>query len=602
MKFEVKNLVSGYMSENGFIRVIRNLSFDVTPGELLGISGESGSGKTTLLLSLFNALSSPGYIKSGTVEIDGENIFKMDEEKLRKIRGEKISFVPQGSQNSLNPVKKILAQFKDIIESHDISMGMNDIERVLDIVHLDSSVLYRYPHEISGGMKQRIIIAMALIYSPKIIIMDEPTTGLDVLVQYEILNTIKEIQKTLSIAIIFVTHDITLLFQIADRVMVLYSGEILEIGPYDALLYHSKHPYTRLLLDSIPTMIKSIDSLTPVPGEPPNFNSKINGCVFSTRCPFVKDECKKEQPEERVIDNTTFRCIRYPEWMDEQRNKQSINTVKNDKESEINSKEHILEIKDVVKRFEVKGKSKEKYLEVLKGINLYLNRGEIVGLVGASGSGKSTIANILLRMINVTSGKILFKGNDVTKIKGKNLKDYRKEVQIVFQDPYSSLDPTHNIDWHIRRPLILRKEHNVDQKIDEILTELSLVPPSAFREKMPHELSGGLRQRAYLARALATSPSILVADEPVSMLDASIKATILELFKQLRNTRNLSILYITHDLSTVSYLTDRLYIIEDGKIVESGKTSDILKAPQHPYTQKLIKAAPDPYIRIAGSG
>lgn len=259
----------------------------------------------------------------------------------------------------------------------------------------------------------------------------------------------------------------------------------------------------------------------------------------------------------------------------------------------------ILELDGMVKRFDLNGrKNKQKYVEVLHGISLHLNEGEIVGLVGASGSGKSTIANILVRELNATSGKMFFKGKDVTKSKGKALKEYRKNVQMVFQDPYSSLDPTHNLEWHVRRPLILRHEKNVDQVIDEILTELSLVPTAEFRRKMPYELSGGLKQRAYVARALASGPSVLIADEPVSMLDASIKATILELFKKLRNDRHLSILYITHDLSTVNYITDRLYIIQDGNIVESGKTSDVINSPNHPYTKKLIEAAPDPYKRI----
>lgn len=600
----MKNLVSGYISDKGYIRVIRNLTFEVKEGEILGISGESGSGKTTLLYSLFNALSMPGYIKSGSVEIDGKNIFEMKDEELRKIRGEIISFVPQGSQNSLNPVKKIIGQFKDIIESHERSMGMEDIKRVLNIVHLDEEILNRYPHEISGGMKQRVIIAMALLYSPKLIIMDEPTTGLDVLVQYEILKTIKEIQKNLSLSIIFVTHDIALLFQIADRIMVLYGGDVMEIGPYNELLNNVKHPYTKLLLNSIPTMSKHLEKLDSLPGEPISFANKPPGCIFSTRCPFVKEVCKVKYPEERIVGNSTFRCERYPEWKKEyayletkkaEVKMQNVSTIATGDEKLT----HILEVENLVKRFYVHDrKSKQKYVEVIHGVNMYLNEGEIVALVGASGSGKSTIANLLLRELNSTSGKILFKGEDITHIKGRKLKEYWRNVQMVYQDPYSSLDPTHDIEWHIKRPLVIRHEKNVDQTIDQILTELSLVPTADFRKKMPHELSGGLKQRVYIARALATSPSVLIADEPVSMLDASTKASILELFKFLMKSRNISILYITHDLSTVSYVADRIYIIKDGNIVESGRTSDVLHSPKDPYTLKLIEAAPDPYRRI----
>lgn len=317
MKFEVRNMISGYLSESGFVKIIDDLSFELMDGEILGISGESGSGKTTLLYSIFNSLSYPGYILEGKVEIDNRDMFKMTEEELRKVRGEFISFVPQGTQNSLNPVKKIIDQFLDIIESHEREMNTEDLHRVLDIVHLGYDVLYRYPHEISGGMKQRVIIAMALLYSPKIIIMDEPTTGLDVLVQYEILKTIKEIQKKLSLSIIIVTHDISVLFQISDRVLVLYGGNIMEMGSYKALLTDAKHPYTKLLLDSIPTMSKSINKLNPIPGEPLNFSEKPKGCVFSARCPFVINECRERRPILIEEDGTKFSCIRYPDWKKE---------------------------------------------------------------------------------------------------------------------------------------------------------------------------------------------------------------------------------------------------------------------------------------------
>lgn len=317
MKYEVKNLVSGYLSETGFVKIIDDLSFELNDGEILGVSGESGSGKTTLLYSIFNSLSYPGYVLGGSVEIDNRDIFAMKEEELRKVRGEYISFVPQGTQNSLNPVKKIRDQFLDIIESHERPMTTEDLHRVLDIVHLHYDVLDRYPHEISGGMKQRVIIAMALLYSPKVIIMDEPTTGLDVLVQYEILKTIKDIQKNLSLSMIIVTHDISVLFQISDRVLVLYGGNIMELGPYKALLTDAKHPYTKLLLDSIPTMSKSINKLNPIPGEPLDFLEKPKGCVFSARCPFVTNECRERRPPLMEEDGSKFSCIRYPDWREE---------------------------------------------------------------------------------------------------------------------------------------------------------------------------------------------------------------------------------------------------------------------------------------------
>jgi len=316
---EVHNINIEYRSDNNnFVHICHDINFNLKKGEILGIAGESGSGKTTLISASINALPYPGVISSGTVEYNGQNILSMESEKLRKIRGVKISVVPQGSMDSLNPVKRIKNQFYDIIDSHDEKINRSDIEEMLEMVHLDKNVLDMYPHEISGGMKQRVIIAMSLLYKPDVVVMDEPTTGLDVLVQYDILKTIKSLQKRFSISIILVTHDISLLFEIADRIMVLYGGEILELGDYDKLLKDPHHPYTKLLLDSIPSMSRSIEKLASIPGEPINFNKKPKGCVFSPRCPYVKEKCKIQHPDILVDkDGTFYRCLRYPEWRSE---------------------------------------------------------------------------------------------------------------------------------------------------------------------------------------------------------------------------------------------------------------------------------------------
>ncbi len=310
----INKLNAGYLTNDGYIQIVNNVSFAVNKGEMLGIAGESGSGKTTLVSAILNALKYPGAINSGSVNFNGEDILKMSKEKLRTIRGIKISYVPQGSMDSLNPVKKIRDQFYDIIFSHDINISKNKLDSVLNIVNLESNVLDLYPHQISGGMKQRVIIAMSLLYNPDLIVMDEPTTGLDVLVQYEIVKTIKDIQNRLNLSIIFITHDIALLFEIADRIMVFYGGEILELGNYNLILSDPKHPYTKLLLGSIPTITKSVDKLYSIPGKPIDFIKRPVGCVFSPRCSYANEECFVKHPDLRELDGIYFRCLRYPEW------------------------------------------------------------------------------------------------------------------------------------------------------------------------------------------------------------------------------------------------------------------------------------------------
>jgi oligopeptide/dipeptide ABC transporter ATP-binding protein len=314
---KIKDLSAGYFTEQGFVEIVANTSFSLKKGELLGIAGESGSGKTTLVSAIMNALSYPGIIKSGKVEFDHQDLLKMKDEEIRKLRGVHISYVPQGSMDSLNPVKRIIDQFWDVVDSHEVDIKRKDVEEIIKIVHLDSDVLSRYPHEISGGMKQRVILAMSLMYKPDVVVMDEPTTGLDVLVQYEILKTIKELQKEFSLSLIFITHDISLLFEIADRVMVLYGGEIMEIGPYQSLLDDAKHPYTMLLLNSIPSIKRPINRLASIPGQPISFAKKPSGCLFSPRCPFVKDQCKLESIKLLEANDVEYRCIRYPKWREE---------------------------------------------------------------------------------------------------------------------------------------------------------------------------------------------------------------------------------------------------------------------------------------------
>lgn len=314
---EVKNLFAGYFTETGYSEIIKNVSFEVEKGEMIGIAGESGAGKTTLISAIYNSLIYPGNIESGTVFINGTNILEISGEKLRKMRGRDFSYAPQGSMDSLNPVKKIGDQFRDLIQSHGNNTTLEQVVSMLSSVGIEEKSLDRYPHELSGGMKQRIVIAMALILGPSLVILDEPTTGLDVLVQFDILTMIKKLQSHFDAAFILVTHDIALLFQIAEKILVIYAGKVMEYGKYEKLLRTPKHPYTRLLLESIPSISRPVEKLYSMEGEPISADQKIVGCVFASRCPFVRDECKTESPELVEDEGVKYACIRYPDWQKE---------------------------------------------------------------------------------------------------------------------------------------------------------------------------------------------------------------------------------------------------------------------------------------------
>lgn len=314
---EVKNISAGYITNAGYNEIIKNVSFEVERGEMVGIAGESGAGKTTLISVIYNSLFYPGHIANGEVLLNNRNIVEISGESLRKMRGKEIAYAPQGSMDSLNPVKKIWDQFRDLISSHGGHVKKDQVIALLSSVGIDESALDRYPHELSGGMKQRVVIAMALTYNPSLVILDEPTTGLDVMVQYDILNMIKKLQNTSNAAFIIVTHDIALLFQVAKKIFVLYAGKMMEYGDYKQLLNHPRHPYTRLLLESIPSISRPVEKLYSMKGEPPSAEQKLMGCVFSSRCPFAKEQCSKEVPEVIESDGVKYSCLRYPDWVEE---------------------------------------------------------------------------------------------------------------------------------------------------------------------------------------------------------------------------------------------------------------------------------------------
>ena len=529
----VKGLSVDYISEGADINAVQNVSFDIYPGEVFGLVGESGSGKSTVVQAMMRILPPPALISGGKVLINNQDIMTASPSDIIGFRWKQISIVMQSALNALNPVLSIREQINDVLVTHGGLTGedANDrAEELLSLVDLDSQRLDSYPHQLSGGMKQRVVIAIALAIMPPIIIMDEPTTALDVIVEREIISKIIELRKKLGFTILFITHDLNLLLEFVDRLAIMKNGEIVELDGVANIQKGGKHPYTKKLISSIPSASGQRE----------------------------KDLLSKP-------DSLSF------------------------------SKDPILEVKNLKKVFESPGLFNKNIIKAVDGVSFEVFKGEIIGLVGESGSGKSTIAKLITRLIRPSAGSIHLHGKNKQVTESRNVPlEYRKTVQMVFQDPFGSLNSVHTVYHHLARPLIrhgLKNRDEIFPYIVQLLEKVGLKPGKNFAEKFPHEMSGGERQRVAIARALSLEPQILVADEPTSMLDVSIRMEILEIFAKMRKENNLTVLFITHDLASARYLADRIIVLKNGMVIEENKSEDLIQNPVEVYTKQLIKAA-----------
>ncbi|WP_338598962.1 ABC transporter ATP-binding protein [Sulfolobus tengchongensis] len=606
---DVRELTAGYFTQNGLVVAVTNVNFNVKPNEIVAIAGESGCGKSTLAMAIYGLLKYPAVILKGHVYLNGKDILSMDKDKLRELRMKEFAYIPQFAMDALDPVTKIGDQMIRAALSHGVSESEAHklVKEKLEIVDLPPNVLNMYPMELSGGMRQRVVIATSILLNPSLIILDEPTTGLDVLVQYEILKDLKKIQRKLGISLLLISHDLSMLMMIADRVAIMYAGEIVEISQREELLKRPSHPYTMLLLNSLPSLIQRRKRLLSIPGNPPLMLSKVPiSCRFSDRCPFVMERCKDSHPALVSIgEGHNVRCLLHQERYTDLSNLSLPPDYYVEEEYIADDHEQgniVMKIENLSKTYFVRKKFVfTEAIDAVNNVSFDLKKYTITALIGGSGHGKSTIARILAGLVQQTSGKIYLLGEDVSEYRLRNSMWYKENVQMIFQDPYSSLDPRHNVMWHIERPLLIHKkvsdEKHLQTKISEILKSVGLKPPEKYLYKYPHELSGGERQRVAIARAIAVEPKVLIADEPVSMLDASLRAGILNLLKRFKSS-GMSILYITHDIATVSYIADEIMVIYRGKIVEKGKTDEVISNPSHEYTKRLIEAIPDPYKTI----
>ena len=529
----IKDLNVEYILKKGSHPAVKNISFQVEQGEIFGLVGESGSGKSTVVQALIRTLPPPAVITGGEVIIDKIDVLSLSAIEVKKYRWKQISIVMQSALNALNPVMTVEDQIKDVLEIHKNITGIKadeKVEQLLRLVDVSKENAKSYPHQLSGGMRQRIVIAIALALTPPLIIMDEPTTALDVIVEREILSKIIQLRKELDFTILFITHDLNLLLEFADRIAIMKDGEMIEMNTVEKIKKGGKHSYTKKLIGALP----------------------------SASGPRQKNLLPKPK---------------------------KLNF----------SKTPILEVQNLSKTFQGSGLFAKSEVEVVKNVNFEVFQGEIVALVGESGSGKSTIARLISRLIRPTSGNILLDGRNTRISEARKVPlEYRKAVQMVFQDPFASLNSVHTVYHHLSRPLTrqnLYDKKTISKMINQSLEEVGLSPGKDFAKKFPHEMSGGERQRVAIARALCIEPQVIIADEPTSMLDVSIRMEILEIFAKLRIEKNLTIIFITHDLASARYLADRILVLSKGTLVEQNKAEDLIQNPESSYTKKLVRAA-----------
>ncbi|NTJ11250.1 dipeptide ABC transporter ATP-binding protein [Rhizobium lusitanum] len=577
--------------------VLSDLNFTLVPGMILGLVGESGAGKSMIGRAISQFLPSGFAVTKGTLEFAGEDLVAMASERRRNLLGRDIAFIPQEPLSGLNPVLTVGQQMREHLLRIGLAPGEHWRQRALaefEAVHLPhgAALLGKYPHQLSGGMCQRILIAMAFASRPRLLIADEPTTALDVTIQARIVKLIAEMQKRDGTAVIFITHDLRLASQISDEIMVLYAGRPAERGPAKQLFSAPAHPYTRCLQLANPTISGERRGLYILPERMPGLRvlKDITGCRFASRCPNAVAACTEaEPPLAEIAPDHIAACIRtektpeiVPPPLAPARN---VETAKNYLQGEKLTKAYTVAWSPF---------NRNPKFRAVNGVDFTLGEGEFVGIVGESGSGKSSLARLVVGLDTATEGRLTLAGRDIT-ANGSSEKAYRRDhIQMVFQDPQSALNPRRQVGSIVTQAneasgLHASKRERMDRAA-ELLAEIGLPPDAAMR--FPSQLSGGQKQRVNIARALCSVPRILVADEIVSGLDVSVQAQLLDLLLKLRDEHGFSMMFISHDLSVVRYLCDRVLVMYRGEVVESGATETVFANPQHPYTQSLLASVP----------
>ncbi|MGH2891428.1 MAG: dipeptide ABC transporter ATP-binding protein [Solirubrobacteraceae bacterium] len=607
---DVHSLTTDIQLSRSVVHAVGNVDIAIETGETLGLVGESGCGKSMLGLSILGLLPPGGRIVDGSVKLDGRELVGLPDRALRELRGNQVAMIFQDSQSSLNPTKTIGEQVAEPVRLHRGASRKEAAARALEVLDLvglprPRERLDNYPHQLSGGLRQRVMIAIALSCEPKVLLADEPTTALDVTIQAQILALLDELKDRLGMATLLVTHDMGVVAGRADRISVMYAGRIVETGSTEDVFAGMRHPYTQALLGSIPRLTQdNRQTLVSIPGLPPDLVNPPPGCRFAARCRFATDQCREQEPPLDGADPAHLFACWHPVDGPAQAPKIAVSAPAA-VQAAASGDGHLLQITDAVREYPMTSgvlQRRTGSVKAVSGVSLHVAVGEALGLVGESGCGKTTLGKMIVGIEKPDGGRIALDGREVFRMRGGGLRRARRDLQMMFQDPYASLDPRMRVQAILREPLLIQKlggRRDQDQRIRRMLDEVGL--PANALERYPHEFSGGQRQRIALARALMLEPQVIVADEPVSALDVSIRSQVLNLMKRLQAEHRRASIVISHDLAVVKYLADRIAVMYLGKVVELGTGDDIYLRPAHPYTEALIKTipVPDPAVERA---
>ena len=609
---DIRDLHTDIEIRSGVVHALSGVDLHVNAGETLGIVGESGSGKTMTALSLMGLLPQGGSVSSGQIILDGQDLTKLALKEKRKLRGTKVGMIFQDPLTSLNPTMKIGLQVCEPLRVHEKLSKKEALERAVEILKRvgmprPEVVINNYPHQLSGGMRQRVMIAMALVCKPRILIADEPTTALDVTTQMQILDLIDELRDEYQMGVILITHDLGVVAGHTDRVAVMYAGRIVETAPTKTLFTEPKHRYTSSLMAALPERALAAGTkLFSIPGAPPSLTNLPVDCRFAARCLWATNECRAGYPDLSGDDTHTFSCFHPVQEGDESPAalQAKLDTQKNGDEAgaqqaPLVSSKVLLDVKEASREYESAGsgffKRDKGVVSAVDRVSITVKKGETYGLVGESGCGKSTMGRLIAGLERPSGGAIELDGRDLATLKGRDAVTIHRDVQMMFQDSYAAMDPRMRIDQILAEPMSIQKTGNARQiaeRIMEIIEQVGLT--EEILDRYPHEFSGGQLQRIGFARSLTLAPDLIVADEPVSALDVSVQAQVLNLMKDLQAELGLSYLFISHDLAVVQYMADRIGVMYLGRIVEEGPAKEVVENPKHPYTKALIDSIPVP--------
>jgi peptide/nickel transport system ATP-binding protein len=600
----LENLTVRLGSGAGSVCPVDGVSLEIQRGETFALLGESGCGKSMTALAMLRLLPQPGgQITRGHVYLDGADLTALPEMAMRRVRGGRIAMIFQEPMTSLNPVLTVGDQIGESLRQHHGMNGRAAGSRVLEL--LDAVGIpdvkrrqAEYPHQLSGGMKQRIMIAMALAGEPDLLVADEPTTALDVTIQAQVLELLQRLQRDTHMAILLISHDLGVVAGMADRVAVMYAGQLVEEATRDRFYAEARHPYSRRLFESLPDVGKRDHALSTIPGFVPHLDREFVGCRFADRCDRVWDYCRDHVPawssggeQHHVRCHLVDPAVRVPEAVVPER------APLRHAESAGAGGNSLLEVRDLVLHFPIQRGVFRRVVgrvHAVDGVSLDIPAGRTLALVGESGCGKTTVGKAILQLLRPTEGSVRFDGIELTRLQGERLRRQRRDFQFIFQDPYSSMNPRMRVGDIVEEGMIVQRiganRAERRRRVAELFEQVGLAAEHVNR--YPHEFSGGQRQRICIARALAVEPRLVICDEPTSALDVSVQAQILNLLKHLQNRLGLSYLFITHNLSVVAYLADRVAVMYLGRIVEEGPVAEVLEYPLHPYTQALLSVVP----------